>query len=348
MGFATLRLNIQEIQSLPLSLAINKRSILMTRSTAANVREEWEFDPGLGYAITAYRLTYTAPGGGEGGSEELADDFRDVNGVQLPHRIVIRQTTINGAETYRTTITVERYELNSASNNAAHYRMAWPAGAKVMNTQNNTEYVADKDGILLNTPQRALRRYGALAQSSTQPAPASEALKNLTKLGVFAEPVELTINDFRASTTGNAIDLDRTVVLDAPKPRENVTAALRGAGIDLAMLFGASGNEAHLVWGVGGSGTVLAKLPTSAWEHPDLQLLEGAIISGEPGVPVSGSEQQMFILLEEKPELPIVLSFWTQDGGAGMLRITKLTDEPARRMTLQVMRLVLPEIRKAP
>jgi hypothetical protein len=56
----------------------------------------------------------------------------------------------------------------------------------------------------------------------------------------------------------------------------------------------------------------------------------------------------MFILLEEKPELPIVLSFWTQDGGAGMLRITKLTDEPARRMTLQVMRLVLPEIRKAP
>lgn len=113
---------------------------------------EWHFDPSLGYALIQHQRRYQEPPYPPV-NDVVASDFRLVDGVLLPHKIVERIIHTNGDVVRTWEATVKAYALRPLDNVPDSYQIAWPMGTKVLDARTRNLFVIHREGQTLNDEQ---------------------------------------------------------------------------------------------------------------------------------------------------------------------------------------------------
>ncbi|MCX5659365.1 MAG: hypothetical protein NTW19_06530 [Planctomycetota bacterium] len=107
------------------------------------------FDPKVGYALTGLKALSLD---GRVTTEILCSDFRQVDGLWIPHAMEWRGYNYHGKErvgTRTSTLRMLHFEIAPPSNESALYRIDWPAGAMVRDQLANQMFRADAQGKLV-------------------------------------------------------------------------------------------------------------------------------------------------------------------------------------------------------
>lgn len=114
------------------------------RETKRPVLHVWTADPEKGYAFVQYRIIY------KGRVSELgvAEDFREVDGLQLPYAIVWKQFGPDGPDSgpvYSAKLKTDRYQINSPDNTVERFLIEWPNKSVVLDTRSG-DMIVVRDG----------------------------------------------------------------------------------------------------------------------------------------------------------------------------------------------------------
>lgn len=125
--------------------------IVLARAEDPNV-DEWTLDPARGYAITRYQRRSTA---NAGGSDWTMDDFKEVGGVLLPHKIRVFLRGENGSKGSDFVVDVSEYKINDPAHTAERYRMQWPEGTPVTDFRAGAVFVAREGELVYDSARTA-------------------------------------------------------------------------------------------------------------------------------------------------------------------------------------------------
>jgi hypothetical protein len=121
---------------------------ILRRTDGLGRTQEWVFDRARAYALVNYREF--------SGSDPhplifdlVADDFREVQGILLPFRMVQRDIHTNGVVVATMTVQVQEYVLNGPENTEELYHMRWPRGVRVLDRRTGNGYLIEKEGQVL-------------------------------------------------------------------------------------------------------------------------------------------------------------------------------------------------------
>jgi hypothetical protein len=206
--------------------------IVLQRQEDTNI-DEWTVDPNRGYAITHYHRRSSS---GQGYVDWAMEDFRDVGGIVLPHKVRATLWWDDGSKGPDWIVDVSEYRLNDPANTPERYRMKWPEGTQVTDFRSGVTFVAHGENLVYDDDRIA-----------------KEVIESLNAIGpndVNASNVHLTRPDF------NQIGLrDQQRKVDTNEPRILATPAdsvhsrlwlwaVGGAGI-LGLIFAVRHRARH-------------------------------------------------------------------------------------------------------
>jgi hypothetical protein len=167
--------------------------ILLQHLRPGGYVHEWTVDPNRGYAITAHR---SGPGGNFADIWTM-EDFRDVGGIQLPHKIHRTHWWDDGSKGPEWIMDVNEYRLDDPANTPERYKMRWPEGTRVTDMRSGMSFVAQGDNLTYDDDRIAQETIEALdmgaldeVESSTEP-PAADA----NGVGLVAQAGDVDANE---------------------------------------------------------------------------------------------------------------------------------------------------------